>query len=81
MHDRQALVVSFLLISGAGIIWHAGNCFCMVQISGHLLVLILFFCFVSRLFAFSSFAFVFLISQSLSCQHQLFPHVQFFHFF
>jgi hypothetical protein len=47
---------------------------------GHLLDLILFSCFVSRSFAFSSFGFVFLVSQSLWCQHQLFWDWQFFQF-
>jgi hypothetical protein len=64
MHDRQWSVVSVLLISGGRIRWNACNSSCIVEISGYLLDLILFFGFVSRLFAFSSFGFVFSISQT-----------------
>jgi hypothetical protein len=43
-------------------------CFSIFKILGYLLDLILFFCFVSRLFAFSSSGFVYSVSQSLSCE-------------
>jgi hypothetical protein len=71
MHDKQVFVLSFLLISGIGNTWHARNSSCIFEMRGHLLDLILFFCFVSRLFASSSFGFVYSVSQSLFCQHQL----------
>jgi hypothetical protein len=72
MHDKHVFGVSLLLISGTGMTWHASICFCILKILGHLLDLILFFCFVSRVFAFSSFGFVYSVSQSLFCQHHLF---------
>jgi hypothetical protein len=71
MHDKQVFGLSFLLISGTGNTWHARNSSCIFEMWGHLVDLILLFCFVSRLFAFSSFGFVYSVSQSLFCQHQL----------
>jgi hypothetical protein len=72
MHDKQVFGVSLLLISGTGMTWNARNCSCIFEMWAHLLDLIFFFCFVSRLFAFSSFGFVYWVSQSLFCQHKLF---------
>jgi hypothetical protein len=69
MHDKQAFGVSLFLISGTGMTWHGRNCSCIFEILGYLLDLILFSCFVSRLFAFSSFGFVFSVSQSLDLCH------------
>jgi hypothetical protein len=72
MHDKQEFGVSLLLISGIGMTWHARNGSCSFEMWGHLLDLIPSFCFGSRFFAFSSFGFVYSVSQSLFCQHQLF---------
>jgi hypothetical protein len=65
MHDKQVFGASLFLISGTGMAWHARNCSCIFEMSAHLLDLLLLLCFVSRLFAFSSFGFVYSVSQSV----------------
>jgi hypothetical protein len=71
MHDKQAFGISLSLISGTGMTWHARNCSCIFAILDHLSDLILFFCFLSSLFAFSSFGFVFSVSQTLSSRSEI----------